>query len=189
MHMRIASASPTCNHETTETTGYPAIAITPLGAARFAYQAAYFTLAFTAPTPCSALTLIATHPWRPDAQPGRLSIVSLRVNSTYLVARARVGVGLGQISGFWLELGLGLGRGQRLGLGFGLGVAVNSAYSVLRPADLPNLTTAFSELAFAIISAERWRVVIDDFSVFSWVCSVDSFAVAVARMSTMLAPN
>ena len=70
-----------------------------------------------------------------------------------------------------------------------MGVAVNSAYSVLRPVDLPNLTTAFSELAFAIISAERWRVVIDDFSVFSWVCSVDSFAVAVARMSTMLAPN
>ena len=56
-----------------------------------------------------------------------------------------------------------------------------------RPA--PLFFKSFSELAFAIISAEGWRVVIDDFSVFSWVCSVDSFAVAVARMSTMLAPN
>ena len=47
------------------------------------------------------------------------------------------------------------------------------------------MTTAFSELTFAIISADRWRVVIDDFSVFSWVCSVDSFALAVVSTTPM----
>ena len=112
-----------------------------------------------------------------------------QVEHRLLDSEQRIPGCVGPRSGLGLGLGLGVGPepafGLRLGLGLRLGVAVNGAHSVLRPADLPNLTTAFSELTFAIISADRWRVVIDHFSVFSWVCSVDSFAVAVVSTTPM----
>ena len=75
----------------------------------------------------------------------------------------------------------------RLGFGLALGVTVSrSAHSALRPADLPNFMRAFSELAFAIISADRWRVVIVPFSAFSCVCSCASFAAAAVSTAPML---
>ena len=54
-------------------------------------QAAYFILDLIAATPCSVFTLTATHPCRPVAQPGMLSIVSLSVKSAYLGWRRKGG--------------------------------------------------------------------------------------------------
>jgi len=60
----------------------------------------------------------------------------------------------------------------------------NSAYSVLRLADLPNLTTALSALAASSNSADVWRVNMANFSAFSWVCSFVSFAASSAPISS-----
>ena len=60
----------------------------------------------------------------------------------------------------------------------------NSAYSVLRLADLPNLMTALSALAASSNSADVWRVNMANFSAFSWVCSFVSFAPSSAPISS-----